>query len=193
MGFDRHRHHRRSIRLPGYDYGQPGAYFVTICAWRRLSLFGAVHDGVVTLNACGRIVVEEWERSESIRAEIALDAFIVMPNHVHGIVWIRSPQSNIDHISNRRGERPLAPTANTSDLPRGYGSHTLASFVAGFKTGVTRRINTHRQSPGAAVWQRNYYEHVIRDDADLCRIRTYVDTNPARWPDDPDHPDNWAH
>ena len=89
MGNDTKKHHRRSIRLPGYDYASPGAYFVTICTPQGELLFGDVVDGDVALNESGQSACEEWLASEQIRQEIELDAFVIMPNHLHGIVWIR--------------------------------------------------------------------------------------------------------
>lgn len=91
MPYNPNQHHRRSIRLPGYDYAQAGAYFVTICTNQRECLFGEVVDGEMRLNEYGRVVEDEWFASACIRCEIELDAFIVMPNHIHGIVWIAEP------------------------------------------------------------------------------------------------------
>ena len=93
-GNDAKKHRRRSIRLPGYDYTSPGAYFVTICTHQGELLFGDVVDGEVALNEQGQIPYEEWLASEQIRQEVELDAFVIMPNHVHGIVWIREADDN---------------------------------------------------------------------------------------------------
>ena len=97
MKYDRNRHHRRSIRLPGYDYCQSGAYFVTICADRRQCLFGDIVDGQMVLNQYGVIVANEWQKSSIIRREIVLDSWIVMPNHLHGIAIIDNPYRIIHH------------------------------------------------------------------------------------------------
>ena len=179
-------HRRRSIRLKGYDYTQPGAYFVTICTWNRTCLFGNVVGGTMVLNAMGEIVWDEWFRSAQIRAEIELhvNEFGVMPNHVHGIIWI---VSGIDGTHGRwvgaHGRAPLHTGRQLRRPPR-----SLGAFIAGFKSAVTKRINELRGTPGAPVWQRNYYEHVIRDDASLYRIREYIATNPLRWHLDRENP-----
>jgi len=151
---------RRSLRLKGYDYAQPGAYFVTICTHRHQPLFGEVVDGAMQLHAFGQIVWEEWFRSAEIRAEIVLfsDEFVVMPNHLHGIVWIVEADNAVGATGRSPlQKRPLSP-------PRGPAPRSLGAFVAGFKSIVTKRINALRGTPGARVWQRNYYEHIIRTE-----------------------------
>ena len=173
MTFDRHKHHRRSIRLPGYDYASAGAYFVTVCTYGRECLFGAGAGagGTVRLNPCGHVARDEWSRSAGHRPEIELDAFVVMPNHVHGIVVITD-----DAGTERVGAEHVPP------LHRPPGS--LGSFVAGFKMAVTKRVNLLRGTPGALVWQRNYYERIIRDDDEAMAIRAYIYENARRWPED---------
>jgi REP element-mobilizing transposase RayT len=169
-------HHRRSIRLHGYDYTQAGAYFVTLCAHGRECLFGAVVDGEMRTNPFGQIVDDEWRLSVRLRAEIELDAWVVMPNHVHGIVVI---------VPAGRGDRPVAPTNGPA---RGPQPRSLGAFIAGFKSAATKRINEWRQSPGSPVWQRNYYEHIIRNDESLNRIRQYIADNPMHWETDRENP-----
>ncbi|MCK4693454.1 MAG: hypothetical protein KAT23_07475 [Anaerolineales bacterium] len=165
--------HRRSIRLQNYDYSQPGAYFVTICTYRRKCLFGYVEKGTMHLTNFGEIARQEWLRSEEIRSEIRLDLFVVMPNHLHCIVVI----THSDGIVGAHGRAPLRRS------PR-----SLGSFIAGFKSVVTRRISQTRGTSGSPVWQRNYYEHVIRSEDELQQIREYILNNPARWFEDPDNP-----
>nr|BCX01830.1 MAG: hypothetical protein KatS3mg041_1876 [Bacteroidota bacterium] len=169
--YDPEKHRRRSIRLKRYDYAQPGGYFVTICTYERAHLFGQVVDGEMVLNAFGRIVGEEWFRSAEIRAEIELypDEFVIMPNHIHGIVWI------VETDVGAHGRAPLH-NGQLSRPPR-----SLGAFVAGFKSIVTKRINALRGTPGAPVWQRNYYEHIIRTEWALHAIRQYIADNPLRW------------
>jgi len=190
-------HHRRSIRLKGYDYTQPGAYFVTLVTHHRAMLFGQVVDGEMVLNPLGEIVREEWFRSAEIRAEIELfpAEFVVMPNHIHGIVWIvevdDSPVGMNDRGGgDRGGDRPVASTPTStptsvgptgSSRPRGPAPRSLGAFIAGFKSIVTKRINALRDTPGAAVWQRNYWEHIIRNERALNAIRRYIAANPSRW------------
>ena len=168
---------RRSIRLHGYDYSQMGAYFVTICAHNRACLFGDIVESEMQLNSIGEIVAEEWTKSELVRSEIKLDEWVVMPNHLHAIVWITH--------SSRVGATGRSPLRIAGPRP---GS--LGAMIAGFKSAATKRINTARNAPGVPVWQRNYYEHVIRNECSLDRIRQYIRYNPLKWPDDPDNPAN---
>jgi putative transposase len=152
MTFDRHKRHRRSIRLRGYDYTSAGAYFVTICTYDRERLFGDVDDAAVRLNPYGVVAREEWFRSAAGRPEIELDAFVVMPNHVHGIVIITDDAVGAQNVGAENvGAQHVAP------LPAFYRPPgSLGSFVAGFKMAVTKRINEMRGTPGGLVWQRNY-------------------------------------
>jgi REP element-mobilizing transposase RayT len=168
-------HQRRSIRLPGYDYTLAGAYFITICTAGRECLFGDVSDGAMMLSPAGRIVEEQWLRSASLREELALDAFVVMPNHVHGIVMLADQPPRVG----ARGARP----SRQLHLPGG----SVGAFVSGFKASATRHVSQLRGGT-ASVWQRNYYEHVIRDDRSLNRIREYIYDNPRRWMEDEYHP-----
>lgn len=128
------------------------------------------------MNAFGEIVADEWKKSGDIRKNMEFDVFVIMPNHVHGIV----------HIVDRRGDRRVAPTM--PDAPLTPAKHLLPSFVSGFKSVVTKRINELRRMPGMAVWQRNYYEHIIRDEVSLNRIREYIINNPLQWDSDPENP-----
>lgn len=182
-GYDPKRHHRRSIRLPEYDYSQPGAYFVTLCAQDRACLFGEVVDGEMRLNDAGRIVREEWLRTAEIRPSVEMDAFVVMPNHVHGIIVIVSGDS--------WGTLQRAPTLRRAPTVERFGkptSNSIPTIVRLIKSATTTRINAMRDTPGAPLWQRNYYEHVIRDDDALHRIRDYIVNNPAQWALDREHP-----
>lgn len=169
---------RRSIRLPGYDYSRAGAYFVTLCTQGRSCLFGNIVDGEVWLNRFGAIVAEEWLRSAEIRDEIELDEWVIMPNHFHGIVVIT------DKTGDPRctGDRPVAPTG-----PR---PNSIGALTGGFKSAVTRRINELRNMPGQKVWQRNYWEHIVRNELELARIREYIQNNPAQWELDALNPSN---
>ena len=182
MKHDRRGPSRRSIRLKGYDYSRPGAYFVTIVTKHMACLFGEVIDGRMRTNVLGEIVGEEWLRSAGIREEIELfaDEFVVMPNHVHGIVRIVPTAQAIGRVGVRATGRGVRATGR-SPVPRGPAPSSLGSFIAGFKCAATRRINALRGTPGAAVWHRNYYEHIIRDDESMCRIRQYIANNPIRW------------
>ncbi len=168
--FDPSKHHRQSIRLKNYDYSASGAYFVTICVHERECALGNVIDGEVRLNENGEIVAVCWDDLIDHYPHIELDAFVVMPNHVHGVIVIDD---------DRRGEA-------TSPLIR----LTLGQMIAYFKYQSTKRINAQRNDAGTRFWQRNYYEHVIRNDRELNAIREYILHNPLRWDADLDNPIN---
>ncbi len=174
--------HRHSIRLPEYDYAQEGAYFVTVCARRRECAFGELVGEQVSLNECGRIVEEEWRRTEMVRAGVELDAYVVMPNHFHGIVVLTVGATRwvapIGH-----GERATHRVAPTGPVPR-----SLGALLGQFKSLVTKRVNVLRGTPGTPLWQRNYYEHVVRDEKELEALRQYIEGNPLQWMMDRENP-----
>lgn len=180
MNYDPERHHRRSIRLKEYDYAQAGGYFITLCTHDRVCLFGEVANGEMRLNGLGQIVQTAWNDLPEHYAAVQLDAFVVMPNHLHGILFILDDPSGIGAGVAGAGLKP-APAGNRR-------RHGLPEMVRAFKTFSARRINAIRRTPGTPVWQRNYYEHVIRNEESLQRIRQYVLDNPARWEYDRENP-----
>jgi REP element-mobilizing transposase RayT len=180
MQFNPAIHHCRSIRLPGFDYGQPGAYFVTLCTRHRECLFGEVVNEEIQMNSLGQAVASCWNDLENHYGHVDLDAFVVMPNHVHGIIVLT--QGTLATVG--AGFKP-APT--TPDIAKRHG---LPEIVRAFKTFPSRGINQLRGTPGQPVWQRNYYEHVIRNEAELDRVRQYVHGNPGKWLEDTENPEN---
>ncbi len=183
MKYDPDRHHRRSIRLKDYNYTQAGAYFVTVCTYQRESVFGDVAGEQMRLNEYGCLTQDEWLRTASVRPYVALDQFVIMPNHIHGIIVITDPVG---------ATRRVAPTtvvaAAGRGTPRGPASGSIGAVIGQFKSLTARRINKLRETPGTPVWQRNYYEHIIRDESSLDQIRQYILDNPARWANDPENP-----
>ncbi|UCH11078.1 MAG: transposase [Fidelibacterota bacterium] len=169
-------HKRRSIRLKEFDYTQSGAYYVTICSHAWESLFGKVVGDEVELSTFGRIVDEEWVNNATIRPYVELDNYVIMPNHIHGIVMIIAG----------RGTTRRAPTKERFGKPV---SGSLPTIIRAFKSAATKQINRLRDTPGQRVWQRNYYEHIIRNDKDLNRIREYIASNPMKWQSDRYYPD----
>ena len=135
--------------------------------------------GEMQLNDIGQIVFEEWMRTPTIRTEIELDYFIIMPNHIHGIVIINDANNNPDVFVGTHGR------ASLQRKPR-----SLGSFVAGFKSIVTKRVNMIRMTPGEPIWQTRYHDHIIRNEVDLHRIRTYIANNPLQWALDEENPAN---
>ena len=238
MNYNQNIHHRRSIRLKGYDYSQAGAYFITICCQdKEVSTFGEIIDGKMILNDYGTIAYNEWGNTPNVRNNVELDVFVIMPNHIHGIIILN------DNI--RRGELNSPIKLGDFESPRqGFKSPkgTVGAIVRGFKSSVTKQINIHRgelHSPNISsntqnygrgesnspyispnngtheshspiispnsqnemgemispnlkgecnsplhVWQRDYYEHIIRNDKSYQRISDYIINNPANWTDD---------
>ncbi|MEG4168293.1 MULTISPECIES: transposase [unclassified Microcoleus] len=177
MKYDRNKHHRHSIRLPGYDYRTPGAYFITICSWQRECLFGEVIANTMQLSPYGKTVLFNWSILPKRYQNVALDNFIVMPNHVHGIIVLKdSPEINYtesDKLALRKSK-----------------IHPLSEIVRGMKTSSARRINQMRYLTGVSVWQRGYYEHIIRNEESLVAIREYIINNPLSWAKDELYPHN---
>lgn len=165
-------HNRRSIRLKDYDYRQNGAYFVTICSHERLCLFGSIGDGEMVLNDWGRITQTSWSEIPAHYPMVELDVFVVMPNHVHGIIVITG-DNELQSIGAQHGA-----------TPNNVAPNSLGSIVRTFKAAVTRHINRLLDAPDHPIWQRNYHEHIIRNENTLNTIRAYVDNNPAKWAED---------
>jgi putative transposase len=276
LKFDPLRHHRRSIRLKGYDYSRPGAYFVTLCTWNRECLFGEVVDGVVRLYPLGRMVEAEWKRLPRQFPNIRLDAFVVMPNHLHGIIVISEsgvrathplspgidssdsplPNDSVDTYGGSplqtgeshagpplpessqfpdglplqagespsgsplpapdefyvRATHPLSPGIDSNDSPLpnepvdNYGGSplhaprpnspapgSLGVMIGQFKSRATKRIWALPEYANTPIWQRNYYEHIIRDETAWCRITEYIHDNPLNWQADDLHPAGGPH
>lgn len=218
MKFDPRRHHRRSIRLKGFDYTQPGAYFVTICAQNRECLFGNIVDGEMVLNQAGQTIAEEWQELTRRFPTLRLDEFVVMPNHFHAVLFITegdvgNMESGVGTHSGA-GTRP-APTdgvtpndtvgasfmgapimdAPDMDTPVTDVIPTLGDIIGAFKSITTHKYiqGVHNRGwPGfdRRLWQRNYYEHIVRNENELRACRQYIIHNPAKWDVDRENPTN---
>jgi REP element-mobilizing transposase RayT len=194
MAYEPEIHHRRSIRLQGYDYSLTGAYFVTLCSDHRKCLFGEILGEEMRINHYGRIVQIAWDELPDHYPGVALDAFVIMPNHVHGIIIL----TNGNFTSSPGAGLKPAPTKNVPGLkPVGAGFkpaptrlHGLPEIVRALKTFSAKNINLLRSTPGVPVWQRNYYERGIRNEEELNAARQYITDNPARWAEDRNHPGN---
>lgn len=172
MKYNPDSHHRRSIRLKQYDYSQTGAYFITICAHERACLFGDISDGVMQANVFGQIVNDCWEEIPIHYPNAINETSVVMPNHFHGIIHV--------------GARHAVPLREQFGKPV---PDSIPTIVRSFKSAVTKRINQLRDNQGAPVWQRNYYEHVIRDENEYKQIAEYIVDNPRKWQEDSLNPD----
>jgi REP element-mobilizing transposase RayT len=208
MAFNNKIHHRHSIRLPEYDYSQPNAYFITICSFQKECLFGEIMGGEMRVNEIGMIAKNTWDRLEDHFALIETDEFVIMPNHIHGIIMIHDPVgaglSRPDSASRpNRINTPVIDGAAT-----GYGwecgegvefgeggtspplrkKWTLGQIVGYFKYESIRRMIMTGKMPMIRLWQRNYYERIIRSDSELDAIRKYIAENPLKWNEDPERP-----
>ena len=172
---------RKSPRLQGYDYSQEGAYFVTICTHNREHLFGIIANGQMHLNDYGEIVLNEWQKTASQRPYLDLDSFVVMPNHVHGIVIIRG---NGDIENRTQHAASLHQFRSNTGVANPIRSGSLPAIIRGFKSAVTKRVNEHRSTPSMPVWQERYHDHIIRNEIQLNHLREYILYNPARWQSD---------
>jgi putative transposase len=175
MVYDPQRHHRRSIRLKGYDYRNGGAYFITICTTDRACVFGGVGDGVVHPTRRGLIARASWDDIPNHRAYVELDKFVA--NHVHGILWVVCDD--------------VERATQVSPLQRGprLMPDSLGAIVGAYKAAVSRTINKLRPGAGRDFWQPNYFERIIRDHDELDALRGYIDANPRRWEHDEHNPD----
>ncbi len=185
------KRNRRSIRLKGYDYSQSGAYFLTICSQNRECLFGDIINGEMIPNEAGRMVKMVWNEIPSCYPSINVDAFVVMPNHIHGIIFIvgAGPRACPDSGQSRADGQPqngqpqgVAPTLSLPDVVHRFKTMTTKRYTDGVKQNGWPRFE-------GKLWRRNYYEHIIRDERELNRIREYIVNNPAQWDMDRENPD----
>ena len=194
--FDPQKHHRRSIRLKGYDYSQAGGYFVTIVAWHREFLFGEIVNKKMRLNKVGKIVEWEWLELPKRLSYVTLGAHMVMPNHFHGNLFIHENvgATRQGQTISQSGSEPLQTTTTDgidgSPLPRGPKPSSLGAILAQFKSRVTKRIWKFPEFKETPIWQRNYYEHIIRDETDLKNKTDYIEANPLLWDEDDENPIN---
>lgn len=163
---------RKSMRLKGYDYSKPGYYFVTVCTQNKKCLFGDIRNRQMVLNDAGRMIEKVWNALPEHYPHVELDAFVIMPNHVHGIIILR-PDPIVE-----AGFKPASTKKR----------HALPEIVRALKTFSARRINEICNTPGVKLWQRNYYEHIVRNENELNEIRKYIQENPLKWETDKENP-----
>lgn len=171
-------HNRRSIRLKGYDYSSPGAYFVTIVTHGRLPILGKLISGEIQLSILGRIIEECWQEIPSHFPLVSLDAYVIMPNHLHGIVNI-----NDDHIETAKNglPNPIKNNKSSQNVPQ---QQSLGAIIGLYKSSATKRIRQRQIYYPNPIWQRNYYEHIIRNEEDYEQIFDYIQANPLNWEND---------
>lgn len=166
---------RRSLRLSNFDYSQSGAYFVTLCSHENNCIFGEIAEGEMRINSLGIIVKQQWQRTAKVRKNVDLDAFVIMPNHLHGILLLHDAvrQESISLRNDRSKKRSTTLQAGS-----------LGAIIGQFKSAVTRLAKSTEYNRPLPIWQRNYYEHIIRSEESLNEIRKYIVKNPARWAED---------
>ncbi|MDP2960215.1 MAG: transposase [candidate division Zixibacteria bacterium] len=172
------KHYRRSMRLKYHDYSQAGGYFVTICAHNMKSVFGDVVKGEMVLSEYGKIVNKFWNKIPIRFSNVEIDWLVVMPNHVHGVI-----------IINNECRGGVSPPHSQGEATSPLQNPTLGQIIAYFKYQTAKLINQIRKMPRASVWQRNYYEHVIRNEDKLNKLRYYIQTNPLKWHRDRENPE----
>ena len=181
-----------SIRLPWWDYAAEGWYFITLCTKGRKCFFGEVVDDGVRLSGIGEIVAEEWEKTEEIRSGITLDEFVIMPNHLHGIIVIGSVNGKETPERETSYRETPHRGVSTEELPcdrsGALKANSLGAMIGQFKSVCTKRIRAAGFSDFA--WQPRFYEHIIRNEQSLSEIREYIANNPAKWELDKDNPKN---
>jgi REP-associated tyrosine transposase len=186
--FDPQKHHRRSIRLPNYDYSQSGAYYITIVTWHRKCLFGDVVDREMVFSKFGLVAKQQWENLPNRFPNITLGAFVIMPNHMHGIIVIMAGRGTAGDLNNHDDE--LSRRAPTHEKYQKPVKGSIPTIVRSYKSSVSYRINLMRGTQDIPVWQRNYYEHIIRNERDLQNKTDYIEANPILWADDDENPIN---
>ena len=201
--YNRYKHHRHSIRLNGYDYSRPGLYFITICVRNRECILSEINMQAVILTNFGKILEKFWLQLPQHFNNVQLDTYVIMPNHLHGIINI---------IFDKKGVNPVAaiPAGAIHELPlleimnnesqsmesaqtpnwRDRRKMLLARMIGYFKINSAKEINLIQDISGLSFWQRNYYEHIIRDESELIQIRRYIKDNPRHWLDDENNPIN---
>ncbi|MCB0281444.1 MAG: transposase [Calditrichaeota bacterium] len=191
MKYNPDKHHRRSIRLKGYDYSQAGFYFITICTQNRACLFGAINDGKMILNQSGKMVQNIWENIPIFYQGIKIDQYQIMPNHFHGIINIVRTDHRVcpDELINENSRTQKPNEDNFGQSQRIAPTRSLPNVIKQFKSLTTKRyidgVNHNGWQPfDGKIWQRNYYERIIRDEPELDRIRKYILENPLKWQDD---------
>lgn len=197
-------HNRHTIRLQGYDYTQSGAYFITICTDQKECIFGKIDSGAMQLSTLGEIAYYQWLQIPKRFTNIVLDVFVIMPNHMHGIIVITGgddDQKNRGEAGDTRysfqsliPESPASPIQRTptinpgkpkeSTRPNGTIPGSIGAIIQNYKSLTTRKINMILRTQNQTIWQRNYYEHIIRDENDYARIVDYIENNPHSWEDD---------
>jgi putative transposase len=181
------RRSRKSPRLPGYDYSREGAYFVTICTHQQIPHFGKIVDGQMEFSEMGKVAVSCWAEIPAHFPQVELDVYVIMPNHVHGIVLIVDKSANLRVTNAGTRHASSVQQQNQSQnqkRPKGVKSGSLGAIVGSYKSAVTRLIRHSIDQDRQAIWQERYHDRIIHDERSMNEIRNYVLYNPAKWEND---------
>ncbi len=189
MKYNPEIHKRRSIRLKGYDYAQAGLYFITICCQDRIYRFGKIENNEMILNEYGIIAYNEWQKLSERFQNFELDVFQIMPNHMHGIIVLNDPvRAGFTPAQNANAQNPENAQITHAGIRAGASpAPTISDIVGAYKSLVTNRcleIYKSKNETMGKLWQRNYYEHIIRNEQSYQNISNYIINNPAKWMQD---------
>lgn len=179
-------HHRKSIRLRGYDYTQAGAYFITLVTYQRICLFGEWVAEEIKPSKIGNMVISEWKRIERRFLTVELDEWVIMPNHFHGIIVLSEPMGKGQIEKQPGNESFQAPHTASEERFGSPVKGSVPTIIRSFKSSVTQKAQWMGMM--TPIWQRNYYEHVIRNEDELDQTRLYIQDNPRRWLEDAENP-----
>ncbi len=191
---------RNSIRLRNYDYTSNGVYFITICSYQREQIFGSILENQMKNSTIGQIIQGCWNEIPLHFQNVQLDSLVIMPNHIYGLILIHpptilakhepnptvgarhaSPSQSNDILSQARKELALSPLRTNTNVVSGVPARSLGAIVGSFKSAVTKRSRIALNNDILQVWQRNYFERVIRNDRELNGVRDYIAHNPQNW------------
>lgn len=179
------KHHRESVRLQGFDYGSDGAYFVTICSYKKRLIFSEIRNGEAFLLPIGKMIEEELERTVKLRENATVTDWVIMPNHIHCVVFVHKDSDGPEHLA-RKGSYLYFPEGYKNKF--GPQRENLASIIRGIKSAVTTRAK--KCGVPTPIWQRGFHEHIIRNEPELKRIVRYIQENPVAWEMDDNFPEN---
>jgi len=179
MTLYKNKYRVETTRLKNWDYTSDGRYFITVCTIGRKNLFGTIENGIIILNENGRIVEQCWFDLPNHYSNLILDAFVVMPNHIHGIMIIDNSivETGFKPVSTETGFKPVSTDSKSK-------MHGIFEFVRALKTFSSRRMNNLENTAGKQRWQTRFHDHIIRDEQELIRIQQYIHNNPSSWDND---------
>ncbi|HET9137345.1 MAG TPA: transposase [Candidatus Kapabacteria bacterium] len=169
MSSDAPQQRRKSTRLANHNYQEPGSYFITICSHNKAATFSTIKENSLHLSIYGEVIEQCWQEIPEHFRNTRLDSFVIMPNHIHGVI----------HIDDWNTSKPIIAESMSSLKPS-----SLGSIIASFKSASTKYIRKRVNDASVEIWQRNYYDRVIRNEKELLQVRQYIEANPLKWRED---------